>query len=86
MADTQADLLWRWEVKKVSCLGDLRAHGTAVRAWFKQVSSACGTGNTGWLLAAFRKRKASALGLGSCVRLSPLSEWEGECHLPQLGC
>lgn len=39
MEDTQCDLIWRWEVKKVSSLGTSKTHGLALRAWFKQVHS-----------------------------------------------
>lgn len=37
MEDDQVSLLWRWEVKKPSCLGEHKATALGVRAWLKKV-------------------------------------------------
>lgn len=37
MDDGQASLLWRWEVKKPSCLGEHKTAALEVRSWLKKV-------------------------------------------------
>lgn len=55
---TREELLWRWEVKKVSCLAEHKPLALAMRSWMKQVCKCTSSssqnslvGNTGRIFA-----------------------------------